>query len=312
MVISVEKFSNLYSKLDNHLHHHPLPHQSEALSASLQAFQSDVSNYMNQLWVDSRSGSEILSLAWVLRCLGLLPAINKAFAKLLVDIDYPVGNWEVAAVDEYLSCSLSLLELFNSIASSLAYLGQARLPLAHALSLVENSPSSAIEHLKPIQPRSLDKDFRKGETKEYGKENIYSGKEWVIHEALIAMKSIGFWVCGIVLTGLCSDGKPYLEMRKSVGGLVFSSFVELDSSLYEIIMEKGAILKEIKELNDAVDCLLAALATGKHSEAAEELQGKLEISEKLLEELQKEVDHLFSEVLDGRNKMVDCLRDWKQ
>ncbi|KAG2694418.1 hypothetical protein I3760_08G143200 [Carya illinoinensis] len=85
-------------------------------------------------------------------------------------------------------------------------------------------------------------------------------------------------------------------MRKSVSGLVFSSLVELDSSLYEIIMDKGAILKDVKELNDVVACLLAALVIRKHSEAAEELQGKLEISGKLLEELQKE---------------VDCLRDWK-
>ncbi|XP_041027966.1 phosphoglycerate kinase, chloroplastic-like [Juglans microcarpa x Juglans regia] len=68
---------------------------------------------------------------------------------------------EIAVVDEYLNCSLNLLELFISIGSSLAYLGQARLLLAHALSLVENLLSSAIEHLKPTRPRSLDKDSGK-------------------------------------------------------------------------------------------------------------------------------------------------------
>jgi hypothetical protein len=126
------------------------------------------------------------------------------------------------------------------------------------------------------------------------------------------MRSTGFWLCGIVLSSLCSDSKPYLEMRKSVGGLENSSFVELDSSICEIVMQKGVVLKEVEELNDAVSCLVAALVSRKYSEAAKEMQGKLEVYEKLVDGLQKEVDHLFSEVLAARNKLVDCLRHQKE
>lgn len=312
MVLLLQKISKLYSKLENH-HHHPADHrQPEALSASLQAFQSDVSSCLNQLRLNSKPGSEILSLTWVRQCFGLIPVINKAFAKLVVDIDYPISKWKVASVEEYLNYSLNLLNLFNSMSSSLAYHGQARLSLAHALSLVEDSPSSAIERLKAVEPRSVSMDLREGEAKEDGKERICSGEEEVMHEALAVMKSIGFWVCGIVLSCLCSDGKPYLEMRKSVGGLENSSFVELDSSICEIVMEKGGVLKEVKELNDAVSCLVAALVSGEYSEAAQEMQGKLEVYEKLVDGLQTEVDHLFSEILAARNKLVDCLRHPKQ
>ncbi|KAB1224959.1 Protein BPS1, chloroplastic [Morella rubra] len=312
MVLLIERISKLYSKLENHHHHHRHDDlQSEAFSASLQAFESDVSNFLNQLLLNSKPGSEGLSLPWVQQCLGLLPAINKAFAKLVVEIDYPISIWEVASVEEYLNYSLSLLDLFNSISSSLAYLGQARLSLAHALSLVENSPSLAIERLKEIEPRKLTEDFRKGETNEDGQERNCLGKQRVVHQALIVMKSIGFWVCGIVLSGLCNDAKPYLEMRTPVGGFVSPSIGELDSRIYEIVMEKETILREVKELNDALACLVAALVDGKDSKATEELQGKLEVSEKLLDGLQKEVDHLFSDILAGRNKLLDCLRHRK-
>ncbi|KAG6627534.1 protein BPS1, chloroplastic-like [Carya illinoinensis] len=308
MVLLVEKISKLYSKLENHHHQGHKHHQySETLSVSLQAFQSEVSNCLNQLWLDSKPGSEILSLPWIRQCLALIPVINKAFAKLLVDIDFPVSDWEDSAVEEYLNYSLSLLGLFNSINSSLACFEHVRLSLAHALSLVENSPSSAVVRLTAIQQRSPNKDFKKGETKEEGKGNIFSGKQWITHQALIVVKSIGFWVCGIVLSGLSSDGKPYLEMRKLVGGLIFSSFLELDSSICEIVMEKGTVLKEIKELNDTVTSLVATIVSGKHIEAAEELQRELEVSEKLLEGLHKDVDRLFYEVIAGRNKLLNCL-----
>lgn len=310
MVLLVERISKLYSKLENHHHHHHADHrQPEALSASLQAFQSNVSSCINQLRSNPKPGSEILSLTWIRLCFGLIPVINKAFSKLVVDIDYPISKWEEASVEEYLNYSFTLLEFFNSISSSLAYHGQARLSLAHALSLVEDSPSSAIERLKSVEPRCVSKELKEGEG---NKERICSGEEGVMHEALKVMRSIGFWVCGIVLSCLCSDSKPYLEMRKSVGGLENSSFVELDSSIYEIVMQKGGVLKEVEELNDAVSCLVAALVSGKYSEAAHEMQGKLEVYEKLVDGLQKEVDHLFSEVLAARNKLVDCLRHQKE
>ena len=309
MVLLVDKISKLYSKLENHHHHH---HHSEALSASLQAFQSDVSNCLNHLSLNSKPKSEILSLPWILQCFGLLPSIHRAFAKLVVDIDYPISKWEAASVEEYLNYSLSLLELFNSMSASLAYLGQAKLSLTHALSLVENSPSLAVERLKAIQPRSFNKDFKDGEVKEDRKERSCSGEERNIHQALMVMKSIGFWVCGIVLSGLCSDSKPYLEMRKLVCGLVNSSSDGFDSSICEVVMETNCVFKDVKELNDAVACLNAALVNGENSEAAKDLKGKLEVFEKLLEGLQKEVDHLFSEVLDGRSKLLDCLRPQKE
>lgn len=308
MVLLVERLGKslrLHSKLDNHHHHHH--HGSEALLGSLQAFHSDVSNCLNQILLNPNPGSEILSLFWFQRFFELFPAINKAFAKLVVRIDYPMSKWEVDFMEEYLNYSLSLLELLNSINASISHLGHARFSLSHALSLVEHSSSSAMEHLKAIQPLGEGKACKE-ENKRSVRERPFSGKEEVSHQALMEMKSIGFWVCGIVLSGLSGNAQPYLEMRKLADSSANSSLKGLDAGVHEVIMERSSIPKEVKEVNDAVPCLLNAMVIGKGNNAAEELKRRLEVLEKTLDSVQKEVEDLFSEVLAGRNELLDILR----
>ncbi|KAK7263920.1 hypothetical protein RJT34_31519 [Clitoria ternatea] len=313
----VQKFAKLYTKLDNHHHHRhtqtnhdQFHHQSEALSASLQAFRSQVSKFIGQLALDLKPGSELLSLSWIEKCFGLLSFTNKAFAKLLVDIDYPMSIWEVDSVEGYLSYSLCLLELFNSISSSLSHVGQARLSLSHGLTLLENSPSSATRHLKPVQPGCFSTKFGKEFFIQGDKARFFSGKEWVVHEAVKEMKKIGFWVCGILLFSLCSDGKPYMELKKMAAGFDGSSVLPLDSKISEM-MEKFPSLKEVKELNDVVAHLLVASDEVKH-DVAKELITKLQVLEKLSDVIKAEVDDLFSKVMAQRTELVDCLRLRKQ
>ncbi|KAJ7949224.1 protein BPS1, chloroplastic-like [Quillaja saponaria] len=306
MVLLIEKFAKLYSKLENHYHHHHQHdhHLFEELSASLEAFRSDISSFLNQVALSWKPGSEILSFSWIQQCFGVLPIVNKAFAKLVVGIDYPMSKWEAGSIEEYLNYSLSLLELFNSISSSLSHLGQARVSLSHGLSLVENSPSLETEHLRPIQPSDFCKNFGKEISKEDDKEMNFSDKELIVHQALKEMKEIGFWVCGIVLSGLCNNAQPYMNMIKMVGGFVNSSVIKLDTRISEAFIEKRVVSKEIKELNDAVACLVAAPVNGR-SDAAKEFNTKLDMLEKQLEDLAKEVNHLFTKTLAERNELID-------
>ncbi|OMO69708.1 hypothetical protein CCACVL1_19317 [Corchorus capsularis] len=309
MVLLVDRLSKLYSKLENH-------HQSEAdvLSASLQAFRSDVSNSLNQLLLNS----EILSFPWIQQCFELLPAINRAFAKLVVDIDYPISSWEVASVDEYLNYGLHLLELLNSVSSSVSHLAHARLSFAHALSLLENSPSPclAIKHLKPIQPQisTSSKDYYK-EINSKEKKLSASSKGRVVNEALLEIKHIGFWVCGVVLATLSGEAQPYLEMKKQL--IACSSFnssllIGVDSYISNVIVGKGEGLKEVKELNNAAASLASAIVSGKCSEAAKELEKRLGVFQNQLEALGKEVDKLFSKVLGARNQLLHGVPHHKQ
>ncbi|XP_022735479.1 protein BPS1, chloroplastic-like [Durio zibethinus] len=292
--------------------HHHQQSESDVLSVSLQAFRSDVSNCLNQL-LNSKPGSEILSLSWIQQCFELLSLINRAFAKLVVDMDYPMSSWEVASVDEYLSYSLHLLELLNSVSSSLSHLAHARLSFAHALSLLGNSPSLAIKHLKAIQPQSSSNDYKGHENKKDGDDKFSSRKERVVNEALMEIKNIGFWVCGVVLASLSGEAKPYLEIKQLIARFNSALLIDVDSCISDGIVDKGdVLLREVKELNTAAASLASALVSGKSSDAAMDLETRLGVFEKQLEALEKQVDNLFSEELADRNELLLLVRQGKQ
>ncbi|KAJ1400259.1 hypothetical protein SESBI_29643 [Sesbania bispinosa] len=306
MVLLAHKFAKLYTKLENHTHS-PTHHESEDFLASLQAFRSEVSRFIGQLALDLKPRSEILSLSWIEKFLGLLSITNKALAKLAVDIDYPMSTWEVDSIEGYLNYTLCLLQLFNSISSSLSHLEQSRLSLSHGLTLLENSPSLATKHLKPIQPGCFSTKFDEKFCTGSDKGRFFNGKEWVIYEAVKEMKSLGFWVCGILLSGLYSDGKPYMELKKMASGFDGSLVLTLDSKISEDLMEKDPILKEVKEVNDAVAELVVGSDEVKH-DVAKKLQTKVHMFEKLTDVVKAKVDDLFSKVMTQRTELIDSFR----
>ena len=103
-----------------------------------------------------------------------------------------------------------------------------------------------------------------------------------------------------------------MEMRK-VGGFLsnHSSLINLDSVIYGVMTEKRVVLREVKELTDAANCLANGLQTQEGGGVAE-MQRKLEMFEKMLDGLGKEVDCLFSEVLAGRNRLLSGIRHPKK
>lgn len=315
VILLGHKFPKLYNKLENHNHHHnhhhhDHHHESHELSASLKAFRAEVSNLINEIASDSKPGSEILSLFWIQKCLGILPLINKAFTKFTLEVDYPMSKWEVDSIEEYLNYSLCLLELFNSISSSLSHLDKAKLSLIHNLKLVfENSQSlsTSHHHLKAIQPSCLKTKFGEELCEKSHKLRFLKGKELIVNEAVNEMKIIGFWVCGILLSGLCSDVKPYIEVKKMVNGFDGSSIYTIDSKISEGLDEKKLILKEVKDVNDAVDYLLIAFDEVKN-DAAKELEIKVNKFVKVFDGVKAEVDDLFSKVMALRTELIDQLR----
>lgn len=312
MVFLVHKFAQFYTKLENHHHHHHHRHQDEDLSANLKAFRSEVSKLISQLALDLNPRLEILSLSWIEKCLGILPFINKALAKLAVDIDYPMSIWEIDSIEEYLSYTLCLLELFNSISSAFTHLEKGRVSLSHGLTLLENSASLAAKHLKEIQPGCYSTKFGEELSKKSDKARIFNGKERVINEAVKELRSISFWVCGILLSGLYSDVKPYMELKKIAGGFEGSSVLTLDCKISEVLLvKKNPALKEVKEVNDAVAQLLVASDEVK-IKVAKEVKTKLNAFVIISDAVKAEVDDLFSKVMSQRTELIDCFRLRKQ
>ncbi|CAN0917264.1 UPF0496 protein 4 [Linum grandiflorum] len=317
VLLLIQKINKLYSKLEKQQQHHdpPLP----LLRAALQSFRSKVSSFVTtKLFLTPNPDAEILSLPWLHTCFQLLPIINQAFANLVIDLDYPMNKWEDKSVQEYLTHSLNLLAILNSISSSIASLGQSRLSLSHALSLVINgSPSSAVLHrLKTTTTATttqLANSSRKAKDRqENGDGGVKNGslceREVIIHEALMEMKSVGFWVSSTVLACLSGDSKAYLE--ESVRPVSIACLNGIDSI---ILKEKEMILaKEVKDLNDSTARIAAEISSnrGVLGEAGE-MQRKLEVFEKLLDGLRMDVDRLFSEILATRNELLRCFRHGK-
>lgn len=292
--------------------HHHNPHPSEAFLVSLQAFRSNVSNSLAKLMLNSSDpGSELLSIKWLHECFQVLPIVNKAFAKLVVEIDYPMTKWEVSCMEEYLSYSLSLLDSLNSISYALSQLRQARVLLSHALS-VNKSFSEKFMPPNKIIYKNFSNDLKVIKGIGESKRKSVGGKELVVHEALLVLKSIGSWVCSVGISLLCSDTEPYMKMKKSGERYVFSPLIALDSIVYMKMVENKEVLKEIKGVNDAVECHVSATDNGKSADYAQELQGRFEVIEKAQTGIEGAVDLMFSYSLTLRNQLIQTLRHRKQ
>ncbi|KAM3323489.1 hypothetical protein P3S67_004640 [Capsicum chacoense] len=304
MVLLVEKLSHFLKNPNRMENDH---HNSEALLASsLQGFRSDVSKIMNKVLPIPEPGTEqefqFMSLAWIEKCVDVIPLTHRAFAKLVVEIDHPMNKWGKSQVEEYLDYSLNLLDLLNSVTSGVSHLSHARLCISHGLSLIgKNSYSLALEHLNEIQPYDLGKEFkveRKIITE--NQESSCSGKDLIIHQSLCILMSISLWIFGVLLSGICSTVKPYMELRKSAGLFNDSLIRGWDSILANEIAKSCGVSKEVKEINEVTRNLKAAVANGKVDEHVTELKRRLKGLEELLQTIGKKTNGLFSEVLAER------------
>ena len=259
-----------------------------------------MSSCLNQFLLSS-SDLELLSFSWLLQLLQALPILHQAFAKLVFNLEHPVGKWGAHLVDGYLNYSLNLLDLLNSISFSLSQLGESRVSVSYALSLIQSSPSMAVSRLELIVPmRGFERLVIGGTVGD--QKNGGSGKEWAVEKALATMEGIGYWICGVVLSGCEGDSTAYLEMRKLAAGVAIPAFQALDSMILAVVSGKGSVREEVREVNNAAAEIIGS------GEAAEEMRRRLGRLEKAVERLGKEVDERFSEVLDGRSRLLDVFR----
>lgn len=187
------------------------------------------------------------------------------------------------------------MELLNAVNSSVSHLSQAKLPLHHAVILLRNSPSSdQSKYLKKIAPKRIIKEF-KFERPVKVQEKPGCDQESVLLQALIVSKKVGFLALGFVVSGLCGDAKPYMDIRNFVGVFDDSVVKDLDSRLCK---EVAGIMGEVKEVNNAI-------CDGRCSQTVDELKRRLKVLESSIQIVEKQSNNLFSQVLSTRNKLLD-------
>ncbi|KAL0429214.1 UNVERIFIED_CONTAM: hypothetical protein Sradi_0547400 [Sesamum radiatum] len=288
MVLLVEKLGRAL-KFGSRLEEHHL--NSEALWASLSGFRAEV---------PVPDGFK--------ECFEMIDVGNRAFVKLVVEIDYPMSRWGGRANEEYLNYTLILLDLLNSINSSVSHLSQAKISISHALNLIGNSTTA--KNVKKISGKSTGKEFGFEGSVRMEEFRPVCEKESVLLQALMVSKKIAFLALGLVLSGCSGDAKPYMEARKIAGGFDDDPLIKvLDSRFcHEVTEIQPGTMEEVEEVNSATDRLSAAISAGRYSEAVEELKTRLETLENSIQGIQKQANKLFSEVLAARNKLLDNFR----
>ncbi|MCD7464490.1 hypothetical protein HAX54_052851 [Datura stramonium] len=189
------------------------------------------------------------------KCLDVIPLIHRAFATLVVEIDHPMNRWGKSQVEDYLDYSLNLL--------------------------AKNSVTSGFER---DSAHDLGREF-KVEVKMIteNEESSCCGKDVIIRRSLWILWSISLWVFGVLLIGICSSVKPYMELRKSAGLFDDSLIRGWDTILANEIAENCGVSKEVKEINEVATSLKAAVANGEVDGFAIELRRRLEGLEGLLQ-----------------------------
>ncbi|KAL9226465.1 hypothetical protein vseg_002276 [Gypsophila vaccaria] len=283
------------------------PHKTKHLkldhlqSAALHAFNSTTSENFHKLFSDRKPGlnDASISLSWYIPCLKFLQGMNTAFANLVKDLDYPLTKWTPKLAEDYFSFTLSFLDALNSISSCISHVGISRLSLSHAVNLIASSPSSAIQHMKPIDVHNI-KGFSFKDISDVG--SLDGGKERAVHESMMKMRSVASLVLKVLLCALCGDS------NEEIGSLNRGEFEGLN---FGIVREIN-LVREIKEVNEVVkridDCLADEKKNKYAAEAAGDLKRKLSEVERLTEIVGKQVDCLFSEVLERRNELITCFR----
>ena len=272
MVVLVEKLGRSL----NFPPSNPKPLDRPLKSAALADFRSRIAEFIAGI------GSELLSLKGFDKCFDLIHSSNTAFAELAIQIDYPMRQWGPCLTAEYLSCTSDLLSLSNAVTSSVSHLSHAKMRLLHALT---TSPAAEARLAAP-PPQKI--KFEKAIALD---ERATSRQEQVLLEALILCRKLGLLALGLIVSGLCGDAETYMEMR----GIEIEDplLKEVDSRFCKEVVGV-VVMEEVREVE--------------MGEGVEEVKRRLKVMEDSLQRINTQTDHLFSQLLSARNKVIANIR----
>ncbi|KAI3683017.1 hypothetical protein L1987_83475 [Smallanthus sonchifolius] len=169
---------------------------------------------------------------------------------------------------------------------------------------METSPTLAVARMREIKKHDSIMEFKTS-----GGEHIEMNmkeKEWIFHEAMMVMKSTGFWVCGVVLSGLKCEVDPIMEIIGNYTVSMDSSLKDLDSIFRKRFREEGGIVKEVEGVNESVRLIISSGIDD--SDGGMELKRRLEVVGNGLTGLKEEEECLFGSVMNARNEVLETLR----
>ncbi|CAN6443974.1 unnamed protein product [Victoria cruziana] len=256
----------------HHQHHH---HKLKQPAASLQTYESSLSDGLSRLIPSAESRSSEPSLAWAQEAVAFLIGVYSGLQTLSGEINYPFEKWSSSLRDEYMADTLSLLDLLNSFLRNLSLISRHRLPLL----LYVGSSSRAPPTEKELQEwmglatkfaaADAEPEIQEERTEfKSCKDSKPSEEEEAFRKGMQGAKSVSLFIMKIL--GCCFSGnvESMLEMKAPCGYIWTASLMNLQITICEEMLNRrtrkeggGLFFQEVVDVNERASRLLSYISS---------------------------------------------------
>ncbi|KAF3792850.1 UPF0496 protein 4 [Nymphaea thermarum] len=320
-----------------HHHHHKLKQPS----SSLQTYESSLSNGLSRLIPSAESQSSEPSLAWAHEAMAFLISAHRGLQTFSAEINYPFEKWSSCLTDEYLADTLSLLDLLNSTSRKLSLISQHRLPLLLYAGSFSRSPTDKELQEWMGLPTKFAAAVAEPEIQEEGCEitscmaSKPSEEEKAFRRAMEGAKSVNLFIMKILDCCFSGHVESMLEMKAPSGHVWSANLMNLQMRICEEMLNRrtrkeggGLFFQEVVDVNERVGLLLSYISSREKEGyegsqevgddcdegsdemlllkiLIEDMNEKVEVLGKCLDDLEVDADTLFNMNVKGALKTLD-------
>ncbi|CAL9068086.1 unnamed protein product [Musa banksii] len=241
---------------------------SSKLLALLSHFERNLAEKMRKLHAEVIS--DVFSLSWIKHAVKSLSDVHADIKTLIMELQFPVSDWDERWIQEYFENSLKMLDICNALSAELTRLDQGQLLLRYVLRILDISSSfPSSEQLRRAHV-SLDDWLKQANSSSPKLEKChailqivhdtlclpkikYSAKGRVLMRAFYGVEVMTLFTCNIIITALTGCSKPLMDLHIVDEFLWLEAFNNLQAFLNEeirgqLLSGKVMTLKEIKAL----------------------------------------------------------------
>ncbi|RZS17148.1 hypothetical protein BHM03_00049266 [Ensete ventricosum] len=308
---------------------------SSKVLASLSYFERNLAENMRKLHPEVIS--DVFSLSWIKHAVKSLSDVHTDIKTLLMELQFPVSDWDERWIHEYFENSVKMLDICNTLSAELARLDQGQLLLRYVLRILDiptSFPSS--EQLRRARV-SLDDWLKQANSLSPKLEKChailqilhdtlclprikYSAKGRVLMRAFYGVEVMTLFTCSIIIAALTGCSKPLMDLHIVDEFLWLEAFNNLQAFLNEELRRQFLsgnvmMLKEIKALK--MSALMFHSLTNRIDygderrrlqECMTDLTDGVVVFGHELDSLSKQVNDFFHILLTGRDALLCNLR----
>ncbi|KAJ8511766.1 hypothetical protein OPV22_002200 [Ensete ventricosum] len=268
--------------------------------------------------------SDVFSLSWIKHAVKSLSDVHADIKTLLMELQFPVSDWDERWIHEYFENSVKMLDICNTLSAELARLDQGQLLLRYVLRILDiptSFPSSeqlrrarvSLDDWLKKQANSLSPKLEKCHAiLQILHDTLclprikYSAKGRVLMRAFYGVEVMTLFTCSIIIAALTGCSKPLMDLHIVDEFLWLEAFNNLQAFLNEelrrqFLSGKVMMLKEIKALK--MSALMFHSLTNRIDYGDEPAQLSMDVKK---DELNSPMEYADPE---RRRRLQECMTD---